>query len=144
MSERQFPIMRDPGEPGPHSVPWSFVAPHADAAQRNHGQSLERLADGGLDPYELLCLVRGVGLGQARHGRERELAVLIEAHEAGDPPIARALKMAASTLPNGDPRVTYTQRGLADMRLAIIYFLAELRPDASASSLLGELSRLPR
>jgi hypothetical protein len=46
----------------PRSVPWSFVAPHAEQAERNHcGQTLERLAErGGLDPSEMVAVVTGV------------------------------------------------------------------------------------
>lgn len=38
------------------SIPWSLIAPHEAQAQRNHDQSLKRLAErGGLSPGEALC-----------------------------------------------------------------------------------------
>lgn len=50
MSEgRRFPIL----EKGRPSVPWSAIAPHAEQADRNHYQTLERLAErGGLSYAE--------------------------------------------------------------------------------------------
>jgi len=42
----------------PRSVPWSLVAPHEAQAQRNHGQTLERLHErGGLAPCELCAVL---------------------------------------------------------------------------------------
>ena len=44
--------------PYPKSVPWSIVKDHETQAQRNHSQSLGRLAErGGLSPMELWCVV---------------------------------------------------------------------------------------
>ena len=44
-TERLFPIMGGP------AIPWSMIRPHERQAERNHSQSLERLAQrGGLDP----------------------------------------------------------------------------------------------
>lgn len=55
MSER-FPIM----EGGP-SVPWEVMEPHEAQAQRNHGQSLLRLAQrGGLAPEEAWAVVNDI------------------------------------------------------------------------------------
>lgn len=40
------------------SVPWAFLAPHEKQAQRNHSQTLARLAErGGLSPREALLVV---------------------------------------------------------------------------------------
>lgn len=58
-NERRFPIQRGP------SVPWSVMAPHESMAQRNHSQTLERLAErGGLSPAEAWCVVSGIDLTQ--------------------------------------------------------------------------------
>lgn len=52
---REFPVL--PGH-GVRAVPWAMVLPHRAAAGRNHGQTLERLADrGGLSPRELLLVL---------------------------------------------------------------------------------------
>ena len=64
----RFPILgaRDCVERGqeyPASVSWSFVAPFAENAHDNHGQSLARLAErGGLSPAELWCIAHGKSL----------------------------------------------------------------------------------
>lgn len=50
---RQFPIL---GEP--LSIPWVAIAPHAAQAQRNHSQTLERLAErGGLSACEAVAVI---------------------------------------------------------------------------------------
>ncbi len=42
------------------SIPWGFIAPHEAQAQRNHGQSLKRLAErGGLAVPEALDIIQG-------------------------------------------------------------------------------------
>ena len=42
------------------SVPWEFIEPHERQAQRNHYQTLDRLAArGGLSPCEMLAVVEG-------------------------------------------------------------------------------------
>ncbi len=51
-SERLFPIMRGPG------VPWSLIAPYEAQAQRNHSQTLKRLAErGGLSICEAMAVM---------------------------------------------------------------------------------------
>lgn len=65
MVNRQFPILhnarvREPKMAVPPilRVPWDFVAPHEIQAQRNHDQTLERLAErGGLCEPELLAVL---------------------------------------------------------------------------------------
>ena len=58
---RRFPIMSREGLP--KSVPWFLVGKHAQQAIKNHGQTLERLAErGGLDPMELWCVVHNASL----------------------------------------------------------------------------------
>ena len=47
-----------PGCPG--TVPWAAIAPFEAQAQRNHKQSLQRLADrGGLHPVEVWAVMNG-------------------------------------------------------------------------------------
>jgi hypothetical protein len=67
MTERMFPVLRggdwkEYDSLGcPRQVPWSILAPHEGWAQRNHGQSLERLAErGGLGIQEMACIVTHV------------------------------------------------------------------------------------
>jgi|HubBroStandDraft_1064217.scaffolds.fasta_scaffold96467_2 hypothetical protein len=56
--ERRFPLMNEGCKYAPDSVPWSWVAPHNEQAERNHSQTLERLAErGGLGISELLAVV---------------------------------------------------------------------------------------
>ena len=60
---RRFPILlhyRYPDhERGKLSISWSLIAPHEAQAQKNHSQSLERLAErGGLSPAEAVCVLR--------------------------------------------------------------------------------------
>lgn len=51
---RMFPIMGGP------NIPWRILAPHETQALKNHGQTLERLAErGGLDPCEALQVIGG-------------------------------------------------------------------------------------
>lgn len=55
MSVRKFPIMaRDRSQ----DIPWSMIEPHEDQAQKNHYQTLERLAQrGGLAPCEAVAIL---------------------------------------------------------------------------------------
>ena len=65
MSERRFPILQSmhgmrkyEALDCPKSVPWSLVAPHERQADRNHGQTLARLAErGGLSACELVAVL---------------------------------------------------------------------------------------
>lgn len=42
------------------SVPWAMLTPHEEQARKNHGQTLERLAERrGLSPSEILWIIRG-------------------------------------------------------------------------------------
>jgi hypothetical protein len=62
LDARTFPIQR-PWERSrmiacPSSIPWSLIEPHAKQAQRNHDQTLERLAErGGLSPSEAIAVL---------------------------------------------------------------------------------------
>ena len=61
MGEDEFPIQRPHGIrgwAGRTSIPWSLIAPHEQQAQRNHGQSLRRLAErGGLSHGEAVAVI---------------------------------------------------------------------------------------
>lgn len=60
MDKRRFPILSGDRSDGPTSVPWSIVEPHREQALRNHGQTLERLAErGGLGWAELFAVMAG-------------------------------------------------------------------------------------
>jgi len=69
----------------PRSVPWAFIAEHAEWCQHNHGQSQERLAErGGLSPEEIVAVVRNTRLhvAEARdyfHDPPKAVAMLKEA-----------------------------------------------------------------
>lgn len=55
MAEERFPIQEGP------SVPWEFMAPHESQCQKNHGQSLKRIAErGGLGASEAWAVVNGI------------------------------------------------------------------------------------
>lgn len=55
MSERMFPILNDQVI---MAIPWKAIAPHEAQAQRNHSQSLMRLAErGGLSPCEAVAVM---------------------------------------------------------------------------------------
>lgn len=44
--------------PDIRAIPWSLIAPHEEQAERNHRQSLERLAErGGLSPCEAVAVL---------------------------------------------------------------------------------------
>lgn len=54
-------------------IPWAMIAPHEDQAQRNHGQSLERLAQrGGLGASEAINILEGRRFGSAKPRIENE------------------------------------------------------------------------
>ncbi len=56
-------------------IPFAMIAPHEAQAQRNHGQSLNRLAErGGLAVSEAIDIMRGKGWGDSK-GLHRERAV---------------------------------------------------------------------
>lgn len=51
--KKLFPILGTP-----FAIDWEVIAPHEDQAKKNHGQSLQRLAErGGLDYSELLAVL---------------------------------------------------------------------------------------
>ncbi len=66
MTERRYPIQGGP------SVPWEFMAPHEAQARKNHGQTLERLAErGGLGCDEAWVIVHGLSW-DALHAEEHK------------------------------------------------------------------------
>lgn len=68
----------------PRSVAWAVVQPHAKRAMRNHGQSLERLAErGGLGPSELYALVHDLPCGSVTLS-QGELAAWLRTLEEPD------------------------------------------------------------
>ncbi|WPE19841.1 hypothetical protein [Shinella zoogloeoides] len=55
--EPMFPILNDPII---KCIPWAAIAQHEKQAQRNHSQTLRRLADrGGLSIHEAYHVIRG-------------------------------------------------------------------------------------
>ena len=55
MADRRYPIQDGP------SVPWEFMAPHEAQARKNHGQTLEGLAErGGLGCAEAWVIIHGL------------------------------------------------------------------------------------
>lgn len=53
-------------------VPWEMLAPHEAQAQRNHSQSLQRLAErGGLSAGECLAVLEGKGWHNIEHDGAR-------------------------------------------------------------------------
>ncbi len=64
------------------SIPWAFIAPHEAQAQRNHGQSLKRLAQrGGLSVPEALDVIEGRKWNSASYceANDRHLINLVRA-----------------------------------------------------------------
>lgn len=69
--ERRFPVLahkRHPrdafGDYAGTSIPWALVEPWRRQAMRNHGQTLERLAErGGLHPIEMYNCAHGIDYG---------------------------------------------------------------------------------
>lgn len=55
----------------PRSVPWDLVKEHERQAERNHSQSLDRLAErGGLSPKELWCVIHDMHFRDAKEMTE--------------------------------------------------------------------------
>lgn len=54
---KKFPVMTTPRREGAF-ISWEIIEPHREQAHRNHGQTLERLAErGGLGPEELVAVL---------------------------------------------------------------------------------------
>jgi hypothetical protein len=75
---RRFPVLFNDRERREHpdcprSIPWDVIAPHEAQAQKNHSQTLERLANrGGLHPKEIVAVMLD------RPWREMVMAVAVE------------------------------------------------------------------
>lgn len=90
MAERRFPVLdQRPRQeqlaiPWPSHVPWSLLEPHESQALKNHGQTLERLAQRhGLSLCEMLAIIerrpwRRMGDQEALDG----ITALVETFEA--------------------------------------------------------------
>jgi hypothetical protein len=75
MAEATFPIQFDADTRRDYPLEWpkcaravplEAVSPHERQADRNHGQTLQRLAErGGLSPTELVAVMHGVGFYDA-------------------------------------------------------------------------------
>lgn len=63
---RPYPIQSGP------SVPWWVMTPHEAQSQRNHGQSITRIAErGGFSPAEAWCIVTGQRLREVENNLDR-------------------------------------------------------------------------
>lgn len=70
---KEFNRARREGLEYPQSVPNSLVEGKEERAQKNHSQSLSRLAErGGLSPAELWCIVHNKGIEEIMYGRITE------------------------------------------------------------------------
>lgn len=84
MTERMFPIL---GSDIIKAIPWAVLEPHSRQAERNHSQTLERLAErGGLGVDEACGIIDGVGWGRWRRDRSHKfwcarLMGLVHRHE---------------------------------------------------------------
>ena len=73
------------------SVPWDFMEPHERQAQRNHGQSLKRLAErGGLNAAEALDVVEGRPYGSSPRRADAELPLINKVREWRASPAGRS------------------------------------------------------
>lgn len=76
MSAKQKParaVMPIMGATLMSEIPFAMIAPHEVQAQRNHGQSLERLAQrGGLAACEAIDIIEGRRWGSAKSCVENE------------------------------------------------------------------------
>lgn len=82
MSRTRMPIM---GATLLSEIPWGVIAPHEEQAQRNHGQSLDRLASrGGLAASEAIDIIEGRPWNSAKVciENERYLINLVRAWRA--------------------------------------------------------------
>lgn len=98
---RLFPILASAGGYGrqpapPRTLPWEMIATHEPQALRNHGQTIERLAErGGLSHKEALAVIEGkdfYDLPETAAEAAAKLLVLVDRFNA--------------SLPNGSIRVS--------------------------------------
>lgn len=58
-----YPYSRKPKATDVLAVPWFWIIEYEKQAKRNHDQTIQRLSErGGLDPQEIWCAVKGIGL----------------------------------------------------------------------------------
>lgn len=82
---RTFPIMKT-GVGGHGTIPWDFIAPHEQQAQKNHRQSLERLAErGGLSWCEALAVVTDKDWKPDRQAKQKLLAEMVKWQAVNSP-----------------------------------------------------------
>lgn len=112
---REFmPILQRPD----YHLPWALIEPHAAQAMRNHGQTLERLAErGGLGFSEAYCVLNDLGLHTFKHDDSAQhncrvwLDWAIGAHAAGSglpPPLPVGVSVA-----HGQPKTPSDADGAA-------------------------------
>lgn len=78
------------------NVPWAFIAPHEKQAERNHSQSLKRLAErGGLNAAEVLDVVEGRPYGSSPRRADAELPLINKVREWRAAIAKAALEQAA-------------------------------------------------
>lgn len=92
---REFmPILRHPE----FRLPWALIAPHEKQAMKNHGQTLERLAErGGLCFTEAYATLRDLALFSIRHDDNAQVG----AREWIERRIAAEIEYASWTVPDG-------------------------------------------
>lgn len=79
MTRTTMPIM---GATLMSKVPFAMLAPHEAQAQRNHGQTLGRLAQrGGLDAAEALDILDGRRWGSTRASLSAEQVLILKVRE---------------------------------------------------------------
>lgn len=116
-TERTFPVLGTTASDRWHTVPWDMVAPHEAQALRNHGQTLERLAErGGLDWSELLRVLEdrpftGQGLEPRAEARVRQH---IEAYLRAQ--LAAIQEVCDAVLPDSGPPVDGVRAMDAEIR----------------------------
>lgn len=75
----QMPVM---SHPSIKSMPMAMLEPFRRQAMKNHGQTLERLAErGGLCASEVLSIMDGIGWGRVKNCPEND-ALLVRRIEA--------------------------------------------------------------
>lgn len=111
---RQKKLM--PVDGGP-CVPWDLIAPHEKQAQKNHGQSLDRLAErGGITPGEALAILGDIdycsanrdelekdGAQKLQYAIDRRLAMRAETKSGPESDLAAVMSLLQRHQPGGSP-----------------------------------------
>lgn len=77
-------------------IPWGLISPHEQQARKNHGQTLDRLAErGGLGHSEAIDIIEGRKWGSSKHCVENEhyLINLVRQWRATHQPTKEAEKL---------------------------------------------------